>query len=489
MEVAFILALAAAGYKLSENSKTTSQPIAEPITERPKKYPFKHKPVVKPYFRSEKSQAHARDETSKRTLEAFSGLDSTWSHKKEVEPQFKPSPNVGFVNGWSQPLSEDFRTDRYLVTGSSKMDGVAPVEKQLVGRGLGISADVQAQGGFHDTLRILPSNVGEYKKNTLPGRMNIGKSVSEQPTSNPTIETTKNALDLVPRDVLPSKTDFNAPSAHSAYLFMPTTRDNCNDFNGNIGNQHAPQVTSSQQTRTFDSSICGNHGNPHQHGGASYNNSGTYIMSQEQRESCAPLINVNNSSYGSTVQYSQGAKPTMRESSSHNQGYISSLSAPSSTVYTANTTQRESENNYAAGPKYQVSSTYKLDSDNIISTTNRENTSSTFAGPAHSIHKTNMNQSNFQSANPYYKREDTSREYTPGASRMNITNNPESYNVELSNDSNHNVPNHPKGFNKTTSLSQYGNIESKHSENINQYLNLNIASQQLKNNPYNVLRT
>lgn len=44
------------------------------------------------------------------------------------------------------------------------------MEKQLVGPGLGVGAHVPAVGGFQQTFRVNPVNVGEYRLTTLPGR-------------------------------------------------------------------------------------------------------------------------------------------------------------------------------------------------------------------------------------------------------------------------------------------------------------------------------
>jgi hypothetical protein len=51
-----------------------------------------------------------------------------------------------------------------------RMNNLSPVEKQLVGPGLGVSADVPAVGGYQQMFRVNPVNVGEYRLTTLPGR-------------------------------------------------------------------------------------------------------------------------------------------------------------------------------------------------------------------------------------------------------------------------------------------------------------------------------
>ena len=51
-----------------------------------------------------------------------------------------------------------------------RMNNLSPVEKQLVGPGLCVSADVPAVGGYQQMFRVNPINVGEYRLTTLPGR-------------------------------------------------------------------------------------------------------------------------------------------------------------------------------------------------------------------------------------------------------------------------------------------------------------------------------
>ena len=58
--------------------------------------------------------------------------------------------------------------DRMYDTG--RMNNLSPIEKQLVGPGLGVGIDTPATGGFQQTFRVNPINVGEYRLTTLPGR-------------------------------------------------------------------------------------------------------------------------------------------------------------------------------------------------------------------------------------------------------------------------------------------------------------------------------
>ena len=55
-----------------------------------------------------------------------------------------------------------------------RMNNLSPVEKQMVGPGLGVGPEVPATGGFQQLYRVMPTNVGEYKLTQLPGRVNHG---------------------------------------------------------------------------------------------------------------------------------------------------------------------------------------------------------------------------------------------------------------------------------------------------------------------------
>src|SRR6056300_475384 len=53
---------------------------------------------------------------------------------------------------------------------TGRMNNLSPIEKQMVGPGLGVSANTPATGGFQQMFRVNPINVGEYRLTSLPGR-------------------------------------------------------------------------------------------------------------------------------------------------------------------------------------------------------------------------------------------------------------------------------------------------------------------------------
>lgn len=85
-------------------------------------------------------------------------------HEKQEQPSFGEVAFMKHVNG--EPV-RDFR-DRPYVSGI--MNNLSPSEKQLVGPGLNVGADVPAYGGYQQLFRVKPNNVGSYRLTTLPGR-------------------------------------------------------------------------------------------------------------------------------------------------------------------------------------------------------------------------------------------------------------------------------------------------------------------------------
>ena len=84
--------------------------------------------------------------------------------EKQVQPSFGDVAFMKHVNG--EPV-RDFRNRPYV---SGKMNNFGPVEKQLVGSGLGVGPDVPAYGGYQQLFRVNPNNVNAYRLTTLPGR-------------------------------------------------------------------------------------------------------------------------------------------------------------------------------------------------------------------------------------------------------------------------------------------------------------------------------
>ena len=57
---------------------------------------------------------------------------------------------------------------------NGRMNNLSPIEKQLVGPGIGVGPNVPATGGYQQLVRVNPENVGAYRLTTLPGRTGPG---------------------------------------------------------------------------------------------------------------------------------------------------------------------------------------------------------------------------------------------------------------------------------------------------------------------------
>ena len=97
--------------------------------------------------------------------EGFSGTGVTQSRKFEQGNVFNDISPDRYPGGLPYYLDEV--TNPYV---SGVMNNVTPVEKNLVGPGLGVGPDTPAFGGYQQLFRVMPNNVGAYKLTTLPGR-------------------------------------------------------------------------------------------------------------------------------------------------------------------------------------------------------------------------------------------------------------------------------------------------------------------------------
>jgi hypothetical protein len=176
--------------------------------------------AVLPFFSSAKKQ-HTSDAVKQTLMEKFTGatrMDSsmtgTYRNKREVEAMFKPGESAARVTsagtaGNRAQQRQDARYESGIV-----QNNVLPAEQLRVGRGVGVGPDVAATDGFHPMYRVMLKNVGEYKKNNLPGQVNAGASYVSSRTQGLPVAVNKNAGALVydqeRRPLLPSKAAVNA---------------------------------------------------------------------------------------------------------------------------------------------------------------------------------------------------------------------------------------------------------------------------------------
>jgi hypothetical protein len=144
-----------------------------------------------PFFKSERTQGF-NERTAQFKMETFSGTTrmgasktGTYRNKSEAPARFVPSESAGRVRYYGTSGNETFDADamrkRYVV--SANMDKALPFQQVRVGPAVGKGVGVASADGFHPYLRVVPNNVGVYKKNNLPGRIVPGKSIVDSGTS------------------------------------------------------------------------------------------------------------------------------------------------------------------------------------------------------------------------------------------------------------------------------------------------------------------
>ena len=86
--------------------------------------------------------------------------------KKEIMGNFGDISKNANKLPYGQPVYDLY--NRQSIT--NKMNNLAPAEKMQIGPGLGVGADVPAQGGFQQFFRVMPTNTNENRLTQLPGR-------------------------------------------------------------------------------------------------------------------------------------------------------------------------------------------------------------------------------------------------------------------------------------------------------------------------------
>jgi hypothetical protein len=95
-------------------------------------------------------------------IEVEDGLDFDFNGKREMGSFATIAPQKRTSGGEMLEMR-----NRMYDTG--RMGNVSPVERQLVGPGLGLDANTPALGGYQQLFRVMPENVGAYRLTTLRG--------------------------------------------------------------------------------------------------------------------------------------------------------------------------------------------------------------------------------------------------------------------------------------------------------------------------------
>ena len=85
-------------------------------------------------------------------------------------PQKREMESFGDLSYQQRSGGQEILNMRNRMYDTGRMNNLSPIEKQMVGPGLGVGADTPASGGYQQLFRVNPINVGEYRLTTLPGR-------------------------------------------------------------------------------------------------------------------------------------------------------------------------------------------------------------------------------------------------------------------------------------------------------------------------------
>ena len=93
-------------------------------------------------------------------------------------PQKREMGNFADISLQQRSGGQEVLNMRNRLYDQGRMNNLSPIEKELVGPGLGVGADTPAIGGFQQTYRVNPVNVGEYRLTSLPGRSGTAADVT-----------------------------------------------------------------------------------------------------------------------------------------------------------------------------------------------------------------------------------------------------------------------------------------------------------------------
>lgn len=195
--------------------------------------------AVLPFFTSAKKQ-NTNDAVKQTKMEAFTGanelgdsMTGTYKNKREVEAFFPPNTSAGRVTSGGTSGNPMYTRDDERLESGVVQNNVMPMEQIRVGPGVGVGPDVAATDGFHPMLRILPKNVGDYKKNNLPGQVNHGRAPVEKLGQAGKVSVNHNPGALVVtqerRPPMPVQAAVLAPRNDAAFV-DPSSKKAANEF-------------------------------------------------------------------------------------------------------------------------------------------------------------------------------------------------------------------------------------------------------------------
>ena len=102
-------------------------------------------------------------------IEPLPDMSNLYEPRVEI-PHKKENDSFAVISAQHRTNGQEVLSMRDRMFDTGRMNNLSPIEKQLVGPGLGVGADVPASGGYQQLVRVNPINVGEHRLTTLPGR-------------------------------------------------------------------------------------------------------------------------------------------------------------------------------------------------------------------------------------------------------------------------------------------------------------------------------
>ena len=132
------------------------------LSQPDEKYTIEGNPIEEPEIPSDFS-----------TMEVASQTEYSGPVSPLVEPRYTSKQEMssfGEIAPQQKSSGGEILSMRNRMYDTGIMNNLSPVEKQLVGPGLGVGAEIPAFGGHQQLFRVNPENVGAYRLTTLPGR-------------------------------------------------------------------------------------------------------------------------------------------------------------------------------------------------------------------------------------------------------------------------------------------------------------------------------
>lgn len=103
--------------------------------------------------------------------------ETRFDNPVSVQPK-NETPSFAVIAPQQRSGGQEILNMRNRMYDQGRMNNLSPIEKQMVGPGVGVGPNVPAYGGYQQLFRVNPVNVGEYRLTTLPGRSGPAHDIS-----------------------------------------------------------------------------------------------------------------------------------------------------------------------------------------------------------------------------------------------------------------------------------------------------------------------